>query len=395
MTSSAKKVPKLRFPGFSDEWKKKKLDDITVVNPKSSNLPDKFYYIDLESVKNGVLLKQSMILKIKAPSRAQRLLEKDDIIYQTVRPYQKNNYFFNLDGTYVASTGYAQIRTAKEHHSRFIYMILHTNDFVNKVLVRATGTNYPAINSKDLAKISITLPAKPEQEKIANFLFAIDEKIYLLNKKKEQLEKYKKGVMQQIFTQKIRFKDENGQDYPDWQKKSLGAIFDERMEKGGTLQNMLSITIKNGIVPFSKTERKDNSSSDKSNYKQVKVGDIAYNSMRMWQGASGVSKYDGIVSPAYTVVCPKEGNVSDFWGYYFKLPSVIFTFQRHSQGLTSDTWNLKFEQLIEIELLQPVEEEQNLIADLLSIFDEKILAEERKLESAKAFKKSLIQQMFA
>jgi len=126
----------------------------------------------------------------------------------------------------------------------------------------------------------------------------------------------------------------------------------------------------------------------------VKINDIAYNSMRMWQGASGVSQYNGIVSPAYTVITPKEGNDSIFWGYRFKTTDSTNTFQRYSQGLTSDTWNLKFNTLSKIKFMAPSYEEQQKIANFLSALDDKIKLEEVKLARAKEFKKALLQRLF-
>lgn len=96
---------------ISEDWEVVKLGKVTKINPNNKNLPENFIYIDLESVVKGKLLKQNFISKYEAPSRAQRVLKKNDILFQMVRPYQMNNLFFEFDGDYVASTGYAQIRT--------------------------------------------------------------------------------------------------------------------------------------------------------------------------------------------------------------------------------------------------------------------------------------------
>ena len=114
---------------------------------------------------------------------------------------------------------------------------------------------------------------------------------------------------------------------------------------------LISVTINDGIKKFSELGRHDNSNDDKSKYKKVCVGDIAYNSMRMWQGASGYSPYEGIVSPAYTVLSPNPGINSKCLAYQFKLPEMIHTFQVNSQGITSDNWNLKYPALSQIETL--------------------------------------------
>lgn len=192
-------VPKLRFPGFEGEWEEKKLGEIAEVNPKSDSLPEQFIYIDLESVESGVLLKLNQIDKINAPSRAQRLLKDGDILFQMVRPYQQNNYhFFKKDNKeYVASTGYAQIRYSD--CSEYLYQFLHTDTFVEKVINKCVGGNYPAINSTDLSNMTVFFPSLSEQQKIADCLSSLDEEIAAQQQKVDTLKEHKKGLMQKLF----------------------------------------------------------------------------------------------------------------------------------------------------------------------------------------------------
>lgn len=195
---------KLRFAGFEGEWERVILDEVTTINPKGKSLPNRFIYIDLESVKLGQLVKCNLILKENAPSRAQRLLKVEDILFQTVRPYQKNNLYFDLDEVSVASSGYAQIRTKQD--AKFIYYLLHTDDFVNKVLARCTGTSFPAISPTDLRRIKVNLPKKEEQEKIASVLSAADRELALLENELEQMREQKRGLMQRLLTGEVRVK---------------------------------------------------------------------------------------------------------------------------------------------------------------------------------------------
>jgi len=191
----------LRFKNENGEdfadWEEHKLREICVVNPKNINLPTTFVYIDLESVVDGLLIKETEIELSTAPSRAQRLLKKGDVLFQMVRPYQKNNLYFDKDGDYVASTGYAQIRT--KNSSMFIFQYIHYQNFVDKVIERCTGTSYPAINSTDLSNISIEFPSLSEQIKIGNFLSAIDNKINHCGLQLEKMEGWKKGLLQRMF----------------------------------------------------------------------------------------------------------------------------------------------------------------------------------------------------
>ena len=141
-----------------------------------------------------------------------------------------------------------------------------------------------------------------------------------------------------------------------WEQRKLGDCFTERSERSAKGE-LISVTINAGVVKASSLERKDNSSEDKSSYKVVCKGDIAYNSMRMWQGASRCSPYNGILSPAYTVIIPRENISSKFFAIMFKKHNRIQLFQRNSQGLTSDTWNLKFPALKTIKIIVPEVEE--------------------------------------
>ena len=199
------KVPKFRFTDFINDgiWVEKSLEQICEVNPKIGELPDIFVYIDLESVSNGLLLKENIIKKEEAPSRAQRLLKNKDVIYQMVRPYQKNNYHFNSSGRlkYVASTGYAQLRAFDS--SSFLFQLIHTSQFVSDVLEKCTGSNYPAINSSALKQIKVHVPpSKYEQQKIASSLSVLDELIVAQSDKIDQLKAHKKGLMQGLFPKK-------------------------------------------------------------------------------------------------------------------------------------------------------------------------------------------------
>ncbi len=142
-----------------------------------------------------------------------------------------------------------------------------------------------------------------------------------------------------------------------------------------------------GIIPRSEIEGKDNSSEDKSNYKIVHKGDMVYNSMRMWQGANGVSLYEGIVSPAYTVLMPKQPISNGYFAALFKSPNIINEFRKNSQGLTSDTWNLKYPQIKAIKVLIPSLSEQEKIADMIAILEKRIAKQAQLVDIFKKYKR--------
>lgn len=152
---------------------------------------------------------------------------------------------------------------------------------------------------------------------------------------------------------------------------------------------LLSVTMNEGVKRRSEIEGKDNSSEDKSNYKIVHIGDMVYNSMRMWQGASGISQYYGIVSPAYTVLKPKIPIANEFFAALFKTRKLVQTFQKNSQGLTSDTWNLKYPQIAPIKISIPSLQEQTKIAKMLTLLDLRIKQQEQLVSFFKLYKRGL------
>ena len=168
-------------------WEQRKLGEVAEFNPKSE-LPEKFEYVDLESVIGTEMIAHRTESKVSAPSRAQRLARIGDVFYQTVRPYQRNNYLFEKpDNNYVFSTGYAQMRPCID--SNFLMAFLQIDKFVKVVLDNCTGTSYPAINSNDLSDLGISLPnEKVEQSKIGAYFNSFDRLITLHQRK---LEKYK------------------------------------------------------------------------------------------------------------------------------------------------------------------------------------------------------------
>lgn len=149
----------------------------------------------MESVIGTELIGHRTENKETAPSRAQRLAKKNDVFYQTVRPYQKNNYLFDLPyENYVFSTGYAQMRPKNSGY--FLLTLVQEEKFVNRVLERSTGTSYPAINSNDLAKLSVNVPStNDEQKKIGTFFKQLDNTIALHQRKLDLLKRLKQAYL--------------------------------------------------------------------------------------------------------------------------------------------------------------------------------------------------------
>ena len=191
-------------------------------------------------------------------------------------------------------------------------------------------------------------------------------------------------------TPKIRFKGFTD----DWEQRKLGDVLKERTERAKGKEELLSVTIANGVIRQADSEKRNIASEDKRNYKVVKKSDIPYNSMRMWQGAVGNSQYDGIVSPAYTILVPTDEANDKFFMELFKKENSLQRFKRWSQGLTSDTWNLKYPALSTMQFFIPSIKEQKRIANCLQELDHLITLHQRKCEKLKELKKYMLQNMF-
>ena len=183
--------------GYSEGWVTSPLADVAVINPRSM-VPDTFTYIDLESVKGTDLVSSREVDQVSAPSRAQRVAQAGDIFYQTVRPYQRNNYLFrSSDLNVVFSTGYAQIRAFGD--PAYLFAAVRSSSFVNQVMERCTGTSYPAISPSSLEAIPVHIPTSlDEQRAIGEVLSGMDEEIRLLVEERAKVECLKLGAMKDL-----------------------------------------------------------------------------------------------------------------------------------------------------------------------------------------------------
>ena len=264
----------------------------------------------------------------------------------------------------------------------------HTRYLLSNLATGTSGT-MKNITKSDVLSIKINIPTPPEQLKIAQILSTWDKAIEKLEALIAAKKKRKKALMQQLLTGKKRFSEFD----KEWKTFHLGDLFEERNETRFNDLNLLSITREKGVIPRDEVERRDTSNEDKSKYLRICPGDIGYNTMRMWQGVSAVSDLEGIVSPAYTVCKPRNNVDGRFITYLFKLTYLMHLFQRYSQGLTSDTWNLKFRHFSEIKVRIPMLIEQQKIAAILSVADKEIAIHQNQLTTLKQQKIGLMQQL--
>lgn len=377
--------PKIRFKGFEGEWKALPITEIASL--KAGKSFNKLDAVDTPTVGYYPCY----------GGNGQR----------GYLPYYNQEGKYNIIGRQGALCGCINVAEGKFYateHAVIVTPITVTDfEFLHESLVRAninqyaTGAAQPGISVTNVnSQLSLNYPLYEEQKAIGKYFTSLDSQISASTSRLASLKQMKAASLQAMFPQegeivpKVRFKGFEG----EWKKVKLGDIFSERIENDINGE-MLSVTTNNGIIKAAENGRFDNSNSDKSKYKVVKVGDIAYNSMRMWQGASGCSQYEGIVSPAYTVVVPNANIHSQFFAYHFKTIPMINLFRLHSQGLTKDTWNLKYPafSIIEVSYPEPLAEQQ-AIANYFTTLDHQITLQTQRLEKLKQIKSACLEKMF-
>ena len=279
----------------------------------------------------------------------------------------------------------------------FLLEILRSSVVQNRIEVSRTSNAQPKLAIQQIKNFKIPLPPLKEQTRIANCLTTWDRAITTTRNLLQQLDERKKGLMQGLLSGAVRvpgfsFAAASGGE-GDWEMQSLGDFFQERKETGFDELKLLSIG-QNGVYPQDQSNKKNTSNNNKSKYKRIVPNDIGYNTMRMWQGRSALSDREGIVSPAYTILKPRENACSEFFIYLFHTHPIIHKFFQYSQGLVSDTWQCKFKDFIRVVALLPASiEEQKAIAKILIIADQEIALYKRKLAKLEAQKKGLMQQL--
>lgn len=290
------------------------------------------------------------------------------------------------------NTSVIRVRPLKEAALSFHYLwhFLSSLVFKEQIEKLITGSAQPNFGSSHLNRILLPLPPLPEQIEIARILSLWDDAIRDTTKLIAAKTRLKRALMQQLLTGKRRFREFEGQ---EWKTYRLGDLFHERGESNRPDLPLLSIAADRGIIPRGEIDRKDSSNEDKKAYLRIAPGDIGYNTMRMWQGVSAVSRLEGLVSPAYTICVPNELIEADYAGYLFKFAPMVALFHRHSQGMVSDTLNLKFSNFSRIKVCIPAREEQQKIVAVFQTFDSEIQLLQTQLAALKQQKKGLMQKL--
>lgn len=405
-------VPKLRFKEFDGVWEEKKLID-TVDNsikwsftggPFGSDLKSDDYtemgvrIIQLQNIGDGSFINEYSIFT--SEEKADKLLScniypNEIIISKMGDPVARACKMPSTDRRYImASDGIRFVPDEENYSKDFIFFSINHPSFRKKALINSTGSTRKRIGLTELRNINFYLPSKQEQEKIASFLTSVDTKIEQLTRKKELLQQYKKGVMQKIFNQEVRFKADSGSEFPNWKKEKLNKYLVEYKNKSTFENEYPVLTSSNKGLMLQSDYFGENRLTERDNigFNIVPCNFITYRSRsdnRSFTFNINELGYTGIISTYYPVFECKNADNRFVVTLLNKNKHLI---GKYSVG-TSQTV-LSFNELKNIKMLIPSVQEQTKIANFLSSIDSKIEQVQKQLNSIKEFKKALLQQMF-
>lgn len=405
-----KLVPELRFKEFEGEIKNSRFGDViesNIYGPRFNSND----YSDFGNVKTirgtdlsgdgEIKYEQVPLALLDEKTVSTHKLIDGDIVMITTADCGATGVFRKQNIDYLSSAYGVRIRLNNLGDSYFFKYFFQTwkaKKEINSYIRKATVANLP---SSDILKIKLNIPSLPEQQKIATFLSAVDEKINQLTQKANLLTQYKKGVMQQLFSGKLRFKDENGKDFPEWEEKKLGEVATFLKGKGvsksdlsddgaleciryGELYTVYAETITD-IVSRTNALEKDLVLSHKNDVIIPASGETQIDIAT----ASCVRKSNVALGGDLNII--RSENNGTFLAYYLN-SALKFDIARLSQGIS--VVHLYSSQLKILNINIPEIEEQEKIATYLIALDEKLEQVNTQIEKAKTFKKGLLQQMF-
>ncbi|MGY6560718.1 MAG: restriction endonuclease subunit S [Luteibaculaceae bacterium] len=409
-------TPKLRFPEFTQAWEIKKLGEVATFYSGGTPLTSKKQYFNgnIPFIRSGEINSKNteqFITEEGLKNSSAKMVKVGDILYALYGATSGEVGISKING----AINQAVLCIKSSQNSYYIYSVLK---FKKEIIIKTFLQGGQGNLSAEIVKnISISFPTLPEQTKIAQFLTAVDEKLQALKKKKELLEAYKKGAMQRIFSQQLRFKDENGNDFPDWEKKKLGEVFSFKVTnsfsrenlnyKYGQIKNIhygdihtkfkILFDVSKEVVPFVNPEI---SISRISTDNYCKEGDVIFADAS--EDLNDVGKSieivnlgsEKVLAGLHTILArPETGFFCiGFLGYLFSSNNIRTQIQKESQG--SKVLSISVGRLSSINIAVPSIPEQTKIANFLSALDEKINVQSRLIASITQWKKGLLQQMF-
>ena len=404
-----KKTPRIRFKGFTDDWEQRKLGEVATIERGGSPRPIDAYITDasdgLNWVKIGDAPEQGRYInhteeKIKPSGLSKtRQVFPGDLILSNSMSFGKP-YIMGIPGC--IHDGWLLIRNSQNVFDlKFLCHMLGTDQMLKQYQSLAAGSTVNNLNKELVSNAVVSVPNKPEQERIGAFLESIDDVIALHQRKYEKLQIIKKSMLENCFPKngekvpKIRFSGFTG----DWEQRKVGELLSERIEQFPKSDEypLMAFVANEGVAP--KGDRYDRSAlvndTEGKLYKRTEFGDFIYSSNNLETGSIGLNKYgNATISPVYSIFRPTGIADSDFIGRRFVRKDFINEMVKWRQGVIYGQWKIHEEDFLKIEVMVPSLEEQRRIGSFLDNLDHLITLHQSELEKLQKIKKSLLERMF-
>ena len=397
MSSEKSLTPQIRFKGFTEAWEQRKFLKIYRKNDERN---------DDRLSANKTLSVATMTFNCGGNGASDESLPNykrlriGDIAFEghANKEFSFGRFVLNDAGDGIMSPRFTCLRPITKQDYSFWKYYIHSEKVMREKLVNSTksGTMMNELVVEDFLNESILVPSLEEQREIGFVFKSLTNLITLHQRKLDALKKIKSALLEKMFPK-------DGSDIPEirfagfteaWEQRKLGEVFCESTDRSDTLE-ILSVSVSNGIYPAIESDRIINPGASISNYKVVYPNDVVFNSMRMWQGAVDVSRYKGIVSPAYVVARPLLEVDARLFSRLLKQPSMLSKYKQISQGNSKDTLTLKYDKFALISIIMPKSiKEQSLISRQFDMLDDLITLHQRKLDALKKIKSALLEKMF-
>ena len=412
------KTPKLRFKEFSGDWESKTVKQLMnekiieqpldgnhgEIHPTTNDYVETgIPFIMASDLYNGKVdyLNCKYISEETAKGLRKGFAKEGDVLITHKATIGEIALVKNIDTNYIVLTPqvtYYRVNDYSILNNIYLKSYFESANFMNTFKkIASDGSTRSYIGITKQQELDIRYPKIEEQEKIASFFSLIDDKICLQSEKVEVLKDYKTGMMQKIFSRELRFKDDDGRDYPEWENIRLSEVLKERKTYSQKNEGLEHVTLsKDGI--YGKGERYNRDFlvvTDDKKYKITRLGDICYNPANLKFGVICRNDYgDAIFSPIYVTFEVKSEADSEYMGVYLSRWDFINRVRKYEEGTVYERMAVKPEDFLRFEINLPTIEEQKKIKGLFNKIDEKVKFEEEKLNRLNEYKKGLLQQMF-
>jgi len=389
-------TPKLRFEGFTDAWEQRKFSDFAQRESAFQLSSAEYPSVEYEDVVAGEG-RLNKDVRLKEAQKTGIVFDGTQVLYGKLRPYLHN--WLNPDFSGVAVGDWWVLKPVGMD-KEFLYRLIQTQQF-DAVANLSSGSKMPRADWNLISNTDFIIPASlDEQWQIAEAFDDLDNLITFHQRKCDALTKAKTFYLQNLLPQERekepRLRLEGFTD--SWNPYTLGDLYTERNERGNETLQILTVSIHTGVSDGALEEdelgKSVRRSEDKTLYKHVYAGDLIFNMMRAWQGAIGVAKSEGMISPAYISAIPDERIYPPFMNYLLRRKEIISQINNLSYGVTDFRKRLYWDSFIKVKCCLPSVDEQKRITDVFEQLDTLITRQEHRIKALKTLKKFMLQNMF-